>query len=296
MTETSAPFDRCVWRRHRERAGRLASDHSEFLFREVGERLLDRLDDVTRPFPFALELGARDCALRKGLERRNGIQCLVQCDGSLEFLHRADGLRVAADEELPPFAPACLDLVVSNLALHWVNDLPGALSQIRRALRPDGLFLAAILGGETLHELRGVLAEAEVAATGGLSPRLSPMVDVRDAGGLLQRAGFALPVVDFDRIDVSYPDAFALMRDLRAMGETNAVAERPRGMARRDVLFAAAALYAERFGDGEGRITATFDVLFLTGWAPDASQQQPLRPGSGQVSLKDVLGGETPEH
>ncbi len=290
MTETTAPFDRPAWRRHRERAGRMASENSEFLFREVGKRLLDRLDDITLSFPLALELGARDGALREGLERRNGIETLVQCDSAGPFIRRGSGLRMVADEELPPLAPACLDLIVSSLALHWSNDLPGALAQIRRALRPDGLFLASILGGKTLHELRGVLADAEVTVTGGLSPRLSPMVDVRDAGGLLQRVGFALPVIDIDRIDVSYPDALTLMRDLRVMGETNAVAERPRGMARRDVLFAAAELYAERFGDSERRIPATFDALYLTGWAPHASQQQPLRPGSGQTSLTDVLG------
>lgn len=292
MMESPAPFDRQAQRLHRDRAARTASESSEFLFREVGERLLDRLDDVTHSFPLALELGARDGALRAGLEQRNGIKTLIQSEVSTRFLDRAKGLRLVADEELPPLAEASLDLVMSNLALHWVNDIPGALSQIRRALKPDGLFLASILGGETLFELRQVLADAEVAVTGGLSPRLSPMIDVRDAGGLLQRVGFDLPVVDIDRIDVSYPDALALMRDLRAMGETNAVAERPRGMARRDVMLSAAALYAERFADSEGRIPATFDALFLTGWTPHASQQQPLRPGSGQISLKEVLGDD----
>jgi len=290
MADLPSPFDPRAVRQHRDRAARQASDDAEFLFRDVGDRLLDRLDDITRLFPIAAELGARRGGLRAGLERRNGIETLVQCDLSPVFAAGLAGPRAAAGEDLIPFAEQSLDLVVSNLVLHWVNDLPGALSQIRRALRPDGLFLAALLGGETLHELRTVLAEAEATVTGGLSPRLSPMVDVRDAGALMQRAGFALPVVDIDRIDVSYPDALALMRDLRAMGETNAVAERPRHTLRRDVLFTAAGLYAERFGDGEGRIPATFDVLFLTGWSPHESQQQPLRPGSGQVSLTTVLG------
>jgi len=293
MNESSAPFDRRAHRLHRDRAAAQANDHSEFLFREVGERLLDRLEDITRDFPLALELGARDGWLRAGLQARNGIATLIQSDLSAAFLEKAQGLRMVADEELPPIATHVLDLAISNLAFHWVNDLPGALSQIRRCLKPDGLFLASVLGGDTLSELREVLSEAEIAVTGGLSPRLSPMVDVRDAGALLQRAGFALPVVDIDRIDVSYPDALALMRDLRAMGETNAVAERSRAGARRDVLLMASALYGERHGDAEGRINATFDVLFLTGWAPHESQQQPLRPGSGQISLTQVLGDGT---
>ncbi len=290
MSESQAPFDRRAVRLHRARAAARATEASEGLFREVGLRLLDRLDDITRRFPVAVELGARDGALREGLAGRNGVAFLAQADLSESFARRCRGPRFVADEDLPPLGPHSVDLVVSNLALHWVNDLPGCLSQIRRSLRPDGLFLAALLGDKTLNELRTVLADAEIAATGGLSPRLSPMVDVRDAGALLQRAGFALPVVDVDRIDVSYRDPLALMRDLRGMGETNAVAARPRRMARRDVLLAAAALYAERHGDGEGRVPATFDVLFLTAWSPHGSQQRPLRPGGGQVSLAKVLG------
>lgn len=290
MNDPIAPFDRNALRRNRARAARSGNMDAEFLFAEIGDRLIDRLDDIRRSFPVALEIGARRGALRAGLAGRNGIETLIQADPSPAMAAAGTGPRLAMDEEALPFGNASLDLVVSNLALHWTNDLPGALAQIRRALRPDGLLLAAMIGGDSLIELRGVMAEAEAGVTGGMAPRLSPLVDVRDAGALLQRAGFALPVVDIDRIDVSYPDALALMRDLRAMGETNALAERPRSLARRDVMLAAAALYAERHGDTEGRIRATFDIVYLSGWAPDASQQKPLRPGSGQISLTQVLG------
>jgi len=293
MNDPITPFDRNALRRNRARAARLDHGEAEFLFTEVGERLVDRLDDIRRSFPVALEIGARRGALRPQLAARNGIETLIQADASPDMAASGSGPRLAMDEEALPFGEASLDLVFSNLALHWTNDLPGALAQIRRALRPDGLLLAAMIGGDSLIELRGVMAEAEATVTGGMSPRLSPLVDVRDAGALLQRAGFALPVVDIDRIDVSYPDALALMRDLRAMGETNALAERPRAMARRDVMLAAAALYTERHGDTEGRIPATFDIVYLSGWAPDASQQKPLRPGSGQISLTQVLGEDS---
>ncbi|MBC6441114.1 MAG: methyltransferase domain-containing protein [Rhodospirillales bacterium] len=292
MNDAQAPFDTRALRLHRDRAAGNATDSTEFLFHQVGLRLLDRLDDVKRMFPVAVELGARDGTLRSGLEQRNGITWLLQTDRSSGFGRMGRGPRLVCDDDLPPLAESSADLVVSNLSLHWVNDLPGCLSQIRCALKPDGLLLAAILGGETLHELRTVLAEAEIAITGGLSPRLSPMVDVRDAGALLQRAGFALPVVDIDRLDVDYPDALALMRDLRAMGETNVVSERPRGLARRDVLLPAITLYAERFGNASGRVPATFDVIYLTGWSPHESQQQPLRTGSGQTRLTNILGDE----
>ena len=196
----------------------------------------------------------------------------------------------AGDEEALPFAAASLDLATSVLALQFVNDLPGALAQIRRALRPDGLFLAALVGGETLHELAAVLTEAEAELTGGASPHVAPFLEVRTAGALLQRVGFALPVVDQDRLTVRYADPLALMRDLRAMGAGNPLAERSRRPLRRDVLFRAVAAYAARFADPDGRIRASFDVISLSGWAPHESQQKPLRPGSAQARLADVLG------
>lgn len=191
-----------------------------------------------------------------------------------------------------PFAENSFDLIASTLSLHWVNDLPGALVQIRRALKPDGLFLAAMLGGDTLIELRRAFLDAEAETTGGTSPRTSPVADVADAGSLLQRAGFALPVVDTDTLTVTYEDMFALMRDLRGMGEANAVAARSRTFLRRDTLFAAAARYHELYADEDGRIPATFQIIWMTGWAPHETQQQPLRPGSGAARLADALETE----
>ncbi len=276
------PFERRVVRRHRAAAS--ASRQADFLFVDVAARLADRLDDIARRFPVALELGARRGAVSQALAGRNKTDLLLQADVSPAFARH-----LAVDEERLPFAPSSLDAVISNLVLHWVNDLVGTLIQVRMALKPDGLLLAALLGGETLTELRHVLADSEIAITGGLSPRLSPMVDVRDAGALLQRAGFALPVVDTDRITVTYPDAFALMRDLKTMGENNALIDRPRTLARRNVFLRAAALYQERHADHEDRIPATFDVIYLTAWSPDTSQQQPLAPGSGNISLARVL-------
>ncbi|MGE3905151.1 MAG: SAM-dependent methyltransferase, partial [Reyranellaceae bacterium] len=182
------------------------------------------------------------------------------------------------------------DLIASALSLHWVNDLPGALLQIRQALRPDGLFLAALAGGDTLAELRHCLLAAEAEVEGGASPRVSPYVDLRDAAGLLQRAGFALPVADIDRLTVLYPDALALMRELRGMGESNLVRERRRTPLRRATLLRAAALYGEKFSDAEGRVRATFEIVYLHGWAPHETQQKPLRPGAASQRLADVLG------
>ena len=195
----------------------------------------------------------------------------------------------AADEEALPFAGETFDLIISNLSLHWVNDLPGALVQARRALRPDGLFLAAVLGGETLRELRQALAEAEIAEEDGLSPRVSPMADVRDLGSLLQRAGFALTVADTDIITVNYPDPIALMADLSGMGETNAATARPRHFTPRALFLRAAELYGQRHANADGRIRATFEVIYLHGWVPHESQQKALRPGSAQTRLADVL-------
>jgi SAM-dependent methyltransferase len=196
---------------------------------------------------------------------------------------------VAGDEEALPFRVESLDLVVSALALQFIGDLPGTFAQIRRALKPDGLFLAAFLGGDTLTELRASFAAAEAELTGGASPHVAPFAELRAVGSLLQRAGFTLPVVDDERVIVRYPDAIALMRDLRAMGASNALTERARRPLRRSVLFRAAEIYGESFADGDGRIRATFDIISLSGWAPHQSQQKPLRPGSAKMRLADAL-------
>jgi len=218
------------------------------------------------------------------------IPATVTADLSLAMLARRPGACVACDEEALPFAAASLDLVVSCLALHWVNDLPGALVQIRRALKPDGLLLAALVGGDTLFELRECLAAAEAELEGGASPRVAPFADVQALGALLQRAGFALPVADLDRHVVRYAHMLELLRDLRRMGATNVLLERRRAPLRRATLARAAARYAERFADADGRIRATFEVISISGWAPHESQQKPLRPGAARVRLADALG------
>lgn len=292
-------FDRRAVRAHRERAARRFADH-DFLFREAAERLVERLDDVARVFPRALDLGARTGVLAPLLAPRAGIETLVHCDLSPAMMRAARARPcavggpkravVVADEEFLPFAEGSFDLIVSCLSLHWTNDLPGALLQARRALKPDGLFLATLLGGETLVELRQALLDAELAETGGAGPRVSPFADLRDAAALLQRAGFALPVADSDTITVEYENALDLMRDLRGMGEANAVVERRKDFSRRSTLLRAAAIYEDRFGrEGTGRMPATFQLLTLTAWAPAANQPKPLKPGSAKLRLADAL-------
>ena len=293
MADSLHVFDRPTVRRHRDRAARQLG-RFDALFREVAARLADRLDDVKRRFPLALDLGCHNGPFPEAAEGRGGISTFIQCDLSpamAQTAARKGRPSLAADEEWLPFAPQSFDLVASVLSLHWVNDLPGALIQVRQTLKPDGLFLAALLGGETLQELRAALMEAEIETRGGASPRVSPFADVADAGALLQRAGFALPVVDRDRIIASYPDALSLLRELRGLGESNAVASRSRRFAPRDTLLRAAALYEQRHAGPDGRIPATFDVIFMTGWAPHESQQQPLKPGSAAHRLATALGG-----
>ena len=292
MEESMNLFDRRLLRRRRDRAASGIAAH-DFLFREAAERLLDRLDDVNRRFPVALDLGCHSGDLSSLLGGRGGIEHLVQSDLSWTMARRAavrGGPGLVADEEFLPFAPASFDLVLSCLNLHWTNDLPGALLQIRRALRPDGLFLAVQFGLGTLAELRDCLLEAEAELSGGASLRVSPFADARDGAALLQRAGFALPVADVETLTVTYPDALALMHDLRGMGEANATLARSKRFAGRDLFARAAALYAERHGDAEGRIPARFRLLFLTGWAPHESQQRPRSPGSATQRLADALG------
>jgi SAM-dependent methyltransferase len=284
-------FDRRLVRARRDRWAGAFADH-DFLFREVADRLADRLQDTTRRFPRALDLGSRAGVLAGVLDGRGGIEFLAQAELSERLARRAarHGCTVVADEEALPFADGSFDLALSCLSLHWVNDLPGTLIQIRRALRPDGLFLAALFGLGTLEELRQVLLEAELGAAGGAGPRVAPFADLGDGAGLLQRAGFALPVADQDTITVTYPSALALMRDLRRMGEANAVAARPRRPLARGTLMRAAALYQERHGDRDGRVPARFRVIFLTGWAPGPGQPMALRPGSARHRLADALG------
>jgi SAM-dependent methyltransferase len=295
MSDAMHVFDRAAVRAHRDRAAAGWPRH-DFLKREVAARLLDRLRDVTRDFERALDLGCHGGTVGELLPDLGGrVGELVQCDLSPAMARRAAANgrpTLAADEEALPFARHSFDLAVSALSLHWVNDLPGTLVQLGRCLKPDGLFLGALLGGESLYELRVALMEAEGELSGGLSPRISPFAEVRDCGGLLQRAGFALPVVDSDTITVTYADPLALMRELRGMGEANAVRERPKGGARAELFARAAARYAERFAGPDGRIPITFQVLYLTAWTPHDSQPRPLRPGSAKARLAEALETE----
>lgn len=288
----SAPhqiFDRRLLARRRDRAAVLAHEH-DFLLDRVAEDLLDRLAVVRRQFPKVLDLGAHHGTLSRRLRALPGTEIVVGAELSPAMLARCDGPRVLADEEALPFADAALDLVVSGLSLQLVNDLPGVLAQIRRVLKPDGLLLAAMLGGQTLHELRAAFLAAEAEVEDGASPRVAPFADVRDMGGLLQRAGFALPVADSDVVTVTYASPLALMRDIKAMGASNALLARRRTPLRRATLARAAVHYAERFPAPGGRIRATFEIVTLTGWVPHASQQQPLAPGSARMRLADALG------
>lgn len=288
-------FNRRAVRQHRDRAAARLADH-DFLFVEGAARLADRLGDVTRNFALALDLGCHGGDMARAMAGSDKIATLVQADLSPAMAARAQEQAqtpaVAADEEALPFGDGVFDLVVSNLSLHWVNDLPGALTQLRRALKPDGLLLASLLAGDTLAELRHALSEAEIAEEGGLSPRVSPFADVRDLGGLLGRAGFALPVADADILSVSYDSPEKLLVDLRGMGESNAVALRRTGFSRRATIAAAMDIYRRQFTDADGRVPATFQIVTLTAWAPDPSQPQALKPGSASARLADALGTE----
>lgn len=278
MSDTrTAPvlFDRALIGARRARAARLGP--ATFLLDRVTEDLVERLGAVLREFSAAADVGTPDFRLAKMLGGRMAV--------------REVGLLGGDDDERLDLAAESIDLAVSALALQFANDLPGVLAQLRRALRPDGLFLAALLGGDTLTELRQAFAAAEAEVDGGLSPRVAPFAGLRELGALLQRAGFALPVTDVDRLTVRYDNALALMADLRRMGATNPLADRRRTPLRRQTLIRAVELYAEHFSDPDGRIRATFEVVWLSGWAPHESQQQPLKPGSAKFSLADAVKG-----
>ncbi|CEI64523.1 unnamed protein product [Fusarium venenatum] len=302
----------------KERAGMNAEESREtdYLKDEVAIRLSERLLDIKRHFPRVLDLGANSCNIARALVRENPdpdpdsnvpqspplstrIDELVAADSSYSLLHRDANhefnkklnitRKVVDDEETIPFDPASFDLVLSSLSLHWINDLPGILTQINNVLKPDAPFIGAMLGGDTLFELRTSLQLAESERRGGMSPRVSPLADVKDLGGLLQKAGFKMLTVDIDDIIVDYPDMFTLMQDLQAMGEGNAVIGREMGPIQRDVLLAANAIYKELHGNPDGTIPATFRVLYMIGWREGENQPQPLPRGSGDINLKDVL-------
>ena len=260
-----------------------------FLLDRAAVELGERLSAVRRRFDVVADLGTPTDAVSRILAANKNIGTIVAASANLQDADQSL-LRVAADEEALPFADGVLDLVASVLTLQFVNDLPGTLIQVRRALKPDGLFLAALVGGESLTELRSAFAAAESEIEGGVSPHVAPFADVREIGNLLQRAGFALPVVDMDRLVVRYDSAFALMHDLRAMGATNALRERRRKPLRRRTLVRMAEIYAGRYADADGRVRATFEIIWLSAWAPHESQQKPLKPGSAAQRLADALG------
>ncbi len=281
-------FDRHLLRARRRRAATLGP--ATFLIDRVADDLADRLATVLRRFDSAVDLGTPTDAVARMLATTESVGTVVAVDATADRRGERSGFNVVADEEALPFRDASLDLVVSGLALQFVNDLPGTLVQIRRALKPDGLFLAALIGGDTLTELRQSFAAAEAEIEGGVSPRVAPFADLRDIGALLQRAGFALPVADVDRLVVRYASPFALMDDLRRMGATNALSERRRVPLKRATLMRMAEVYAARFADADGRVRATFEIVWLSGWAPHERQQKPLARGSAKRRLADALG------
>lgn len=277
--------------RQRKRRARATFRDAAFLHERVAADLADRLEAIPRPFPRVLAVGGGGLfseEIRSRPELSARIGSILETD--LDFI----------DPEHLPFAPGSFELIVSPLALHWINDLPGALIQLRLALKPDGLLLASLFGGDTLHELRLSLIEAESELTGGAGPRVSPFADLQDIASLLQRAGFALPAADRDVVTVRYGEPMRLLADLRAMGETSALRERnPRALSRR-ILARAFAIYRERYADEDNRVRASFEILTATGWSPHESQQKPLKPGSAKARLADALkteeksAGETP--
>jgi SAM-dependent methyltransferase len=286
MTETAAPrlFDRALLAARRARARARPRDGADFLLTRAVDDLADRLIPVLRRFPLAVDLGLAAGPAAAEIRRLGKAD-----EVSVAALDDGPGVDLVVDEEALPFPPESLDLVVSMLSLQFVDDLPGTLIQIRRALRPDGLFLAALVGGDTLRELRDALASAEVELTGGLSPRVAPFVGVRDLGALLQRAGFALPVTDSDRFTVRYGSMFDLLADLRAMGASNVLHDRSRRPPSRRLFLRAAEIYAERHADPDGRLRATFEIVSASGWAPHESQQKPAARGSATISLAEAL-------
>ncbi len=284
-------FDRKALKYNRNRAAIGDWGKYDFLIREAAERLVDRVFDIKRQFPLVLDIGAHAGTVSEIIKDQRGIKNIIQCDISYEmaFLAKNHGNSLVADDEFLPFNQHVFDLVLSNSSLHWVNDLPGVLLQIKQILKPDGLFLATMFGGQTLQELRDCMMRAEIELIGGISPRISPFADTNDIGGLMQRAGFALPVVDSEYITVSYDNMFKLLTDIRGMGEANIVNERIKNFSKKQIFMRAAELYQEDYSNDDGKIIATFQLFYLHGWSPHKSQQQPLPAGSATRNLADFL-------
>lgn len=270
----------------KRRARRIDDRGAHFLMQRATEDVADRLSTVQRSFGTAASVLSQTDAAQRMLQQSGKVENIVRVETDAALL---DGAGLVAQDEILPLQPESVDLVISLYALQEANDLPGMLIQIRRSLRPDGLFLGCLAGAGTLGELREALLAAETELYGGASPRVFPFADVRDMGGLLQRAGFALPVTDSESVTVRYDSMFALIRDLRAMGATNSLLARSRKPANKALFLRAAEIYAERFSDPDGRVRATFSTIWLSGWAPHASQQKPLEPGSAKVSLAKIL-------
>ncbi|KAF9435705.1 hypothetical protein BGZ76_005696 [Entomortierella beljakovae] len=289
-------FDRAAKQAQKERAASNVelSRQVDYVKDEVAFRVVDRLLDIKRSFNEVVELGSGCGHIAKHVDS-DMMKKLIMCDMSESMLNRDKDIeyevpieRRVVDEENLPFPENSLDCVVSSLSMHWINDLPGAMIQIQRSLKPDGVFIAGLFGGDTLYELRTSLQLAELDREGGISPRVSPMADSRDLGSLLSRAGFTLTTVDVDEVTVNYPSAIELMEDLRAMGESNAIINR-RGYLSRDTMLAASAIYKEMYGNPDGSIPATFQILYMIGWKPAPTQFKPLERGTAKISLKDHL-------
>lgn len=284
-------FDRDLIAKRRVRAKAAFPNH-DFLFSWSKEQLSERLLDINRNFPTVLQIGSRGGFIKGEHPKlsENIITCDL-CSSPIDDVTCPDAYQyIQSDEEFLPIAPKTMDLAISNLTLHTTNDLPGALLQIRKTLKDDGMFLAAMLGGETLHELRDAMAITEQQLYGQTSSRVFPFADKTQMGGLLFRSGLALPVVDSDIITVSYENVFKLMEDLRGMGESNTILKRSKKPLTKEFFVRLAQNYQERYSDKDGRIKASFEIIFLLGWAPHKSQQKPLPPGSAKRSLAEALG------
>ena len=306
MPDAAPPlvFDRALLDERRRRrldrgkqaatSGQARDDGERFLLRAVADDLAERLSLVDRRFAVGVDLGGHTGEMAALLRASGQVETVLRIE-RLAGLVSNDPFAAVGDEETLPLGEDSVDLIVSTLSLHLTNDTPGTLVQIRRALKPDGLFLAGFLGGDTLHELRGSLVAAEAELSGGISPRVAPFADIRDAGALLQRTGFALPVTDQDRLTVRYDTMFDLMEDLRAMGMANMLRERSMRPAPRRLFVRAAEIYAERHADPDGRVRATFEIISMSGWKPHPRQQKPLRPGSARGSLAAALNDRSDE-